>query len=179
MTEIPDDPTGTSPDEAIRNAVVWVHGDCLRPGNPALAAAPGAPAIFVFDDALLDTYAVTLKRLVFLYECLLELPVTIRRGDVAEQVLAFAHDHGAERILTTPSPAPRFLEIGQRLDAELPVTVVPEVPFLAYDGHLDLRRFSRYWKVAQRYAYGQAGLPLEEDDAPAGVGVDGCRSPVG
>lgn len=150
-------------DELALNAVVWVHGDCLRPGNPALAAAPGSPAIFVFDDELLDTYGVTLKRIVFIYECLLELPVTIRRGDVAGQVLSFAQEHGAERVLTTPSPAPRFTEIGRTIDATLPLMVIPEVPFLAYDGHLDLRRFSQYWKVAQRYAYGQAGLPLDED----------------
>ena len=152
-----------SNDAQTHDAVVWVHGDCLRPGNPALLAAPGAPAIFVFDDDLLDRYGVTFKRIVFLYECLLELPVTIRRGDVAEQVLAFAREHGAGRILTTPSPAPRFAEIGHTIDAALPLTVIPEVPFLAYDGHLDLRRFSRYWRVAQRYAYGQAGLPLEDE----------------
>lgn len=154
---------GPVPDETIGNdAVVWVHGDCLRPGNPALVAAPGAPAIFVFDDDLIDRYGTTFKRIVFLYECLLELPVTIRRGDVAEQVLAFAREHGAERVLTTPSPAPRFAEIGRAIGATLPLTVIPEVPFLAYDGHLDLRRFSRYWKVAQRYAYGQSGLSLDD-----------------
>jgi len=157
-------PDGHEPaDELAPNAVVWVHGDCLRPGNPALVTAPGAPAIFVFDDELLAMYGVTLKRIAFIYECLLELPVTIRRGDVAGQVLSFAHEHGAEQVLTTPSPAPRFAEIGQRIDATLPLMVIPNVPFLAYDGPLDLRRFSRYWKVAQRYAYGQAGLPLDED----------------
>ena len=153
--QMPDDTAG-------RAAVVWVHGDCLRPGNPALVAAPGAPAIFVFDDDLLDRSGVTFKRIVFLYECLLELPVTIRRGDVAGQVLAFAREHDAERVLTTPSPAPRFAEIGRTIDATLPLTVIPDVPFLAWDGHLDLRRFSRYWKVAQRYAYGQSGLPLDD-----------------
>lgn len=157
-------PDGHQPaDEFALNAVVWVHGDCLRPGNPALVAAPRSPAIFVFDDELLATYGVTLKRIAFIYECLLELPVTIRRGDVAAQVLALAQEHGAERVLTTPSPAPRFTEIGQQIDATLPLMVIPEVPFLAYDGSLDLKRFSRYWKVAQRYAYGQAGLPLDED----------------
>ncbi len=155
--------TGPAPEDAATgDAVVWVHGDCLRPGNPALVAAAGSPAIFVFDDDLLDRYGTTFKRIVFLYECLLELPVTIRRGDVAGQVLAFAREHGAGRVLTTPSPAPRFAEISRTIDATLPLTVIPEVPFLAYDGYLDLRRFSRYWKVAQRYAYGQAGLPLDE-----------------
>lgn len=143
------------------DTVVWVHGDCLRPSNPAIVTAPDAPAIFVFDDDLLDGTGTTLKRIVFMYECLLEMPVTIRRGDVAEQVLAFAGEHAAGQVLTTPSPSPRFIEIHDRIAASFPVTIVPEVPFIAYDGRLDLKRFSRYWRVAQRYAYGQAGLPLE------------------
>jgi hypothetical protein len=173
-----DDETGTPPGEDLATgSVVWVHGDCLRPTNPALVAAPGKPALFVFDDALLDSTAVTLKRLVFLYECLLELPVTIRRGDVAAEVVAFARAHGAERVLTTASPAPRFAEIREAIAAELPVVVVPEVPFLAFGGHLDLRRFGRYWRVAQRYAYGQAGLPVEEWER--GADGDPARSAGG
>lgn len=156
-----DDAADPGEDRA-EGSIVWVHGDCLRPTNPALVAAPGAPALFVFDEALLAGTAITLKRLVFLYECLLELPVTIRRGDVATEVVAFAREHGAVRVLTTPSAAPRFALIRDAIAAEVPVVAVPEVPFLAYDGHLDLRRFGRYWRVAQRYAYGQAGLPIEE-----------------
>lgn len=131
--------------------VVWVHGDCLSPTNPALLAHPGAPAVFVWDDALLADYNLSLKRIVFIYECLLELPVTIRRGDVAQEVARFAHAHGAQQIATTVSPAPRYRAIVGLLAGQYAVRAYQVTPFLRYAGHLDLKRFSRYWRVAQRH----------------------------
>ena len=134
-----------------RRPVVWVHGDDLSPENAALQAWPGAPAIFVFDDAALERYQVTLKRIAFIYECALALPVVIRRGDPAAEVLIFAAEHGADAIATTPSPAPRFASIVRALDGELSVTLhrsEPMVPDLRYD----LGRFSRYWRLAEPHA---------------------------
>ncbi len=141
--------------------IIWVHGDCLDPRGPALMAYPGAPALWVWDDALLEEYRISLKRIVFLYECLLELPVTIRRGDVAAEVLAFAAEHRADGIVTAESPSPRFRTICEHMRRTLPVAVLPITPFLAYAGKLDLRRFSRYWATAEPYAFGQR--PLFDD----------------
>ncbi len=132
-------------------SIVWVHGDALSPYNPALRAHPAVPALFVFDDQLLEEYAISLKRIMFIYECLLELPVSIRRGDVAAEVLAFAAEHRAAQVITTPSPSPRFEAIVRTIERVLPVIQVADEPFLDYDGFLDLKRFSRYWRTAQRY----------------------------
>jgi hypothetical protein len=140
------------------SVIIWVHGDCLSPYGPALMAHPGAPAIFVWDDELLRRSRISLKRIVFLYECLLELPVEIRRGDVAAEVLAFARAHGARRIITTQSPAPRFDAIRAQIEDELPVEALPVAPLVDYDGPFDLKRFSRYWSVAEPYAMGQRPL---------------------
>lgn len=133
--------------------IIWVHGDCLSPYGPALAAYPEAPALFVWDDALLDEWAISLKRIVFIYECLLDLPVTIRRGDIVTELLMFAEEHSAARIVTAESPSPRFRGIVKALERTLPVEVLPVEPFLDYDGKLDLKRFSRYWRTAQRYVF--------------------------
>jgi hypothetical protein len=127
--------------------IIWVHGDCLSPQSPALRAYPGEPAIFVWDDELLDTYRLSLKRIVFITECLLELPVRIFRGDVAEGVLAFAAEHAADAIVTTESPSPRFAAIGARMAERLPLIALPVEPFVAPRDPLDLRRFSRYWQA--------------------------------
>ncbi|MCS6882396.1 MAG: hypothetical protein RMK84_14265 [Oscillochloridaceae bacterium] len=134
---------------SMQNPIVWVHGDCLSPRHPALAAYPGAPAIFVWDEELLVELRVSLKRIVFIYECLLELPVTIRRGDVAVEVLAFAEERGADGIVTSDSPGPRFRRIRERLEAALPVRVIPVEPFVRAPRQLDLARFSRYWRAIQ------------------------------
>jgi hypothetical protein len=138
--------------------VVWVHGDCLSPYGPALAAHPGAPSIFVWDDALLAEWRVSLKRVVFIYECLLELPVVIRRGDVAAEVLRFAAEHGADSVATAESPSPRFSVIRDELARSLPVRTLPVPPLVDYPGRIDLRRFSRYWQQAEPYAMGQPPL---------------------
>lgn len=127
--------------------IVWVHGDCLRPTNPALRKAPQAPAVFVWDDALLHQYQLSMKRIVFLYEALLELPVVIYRGDVVTQVRAFAQHHQASRIVTSASVSPRFAHFVAQLRTTHTVTIIEEPAFVTVPAHIDLRRFSRYWRV--------------------------------
>ncbi len=139
----------------MKKPIVWVHGDCLSPKNPALQDYPDAPAIWVWDDDLLEEWQISLNRIVFIYECLLELPVTIRRGDVAAQVVAFAREHGAYGVVTTESPSPRFEAICNAIEDTLEVQVRSPEPFLDYDGYVDLKRFSRYWRVAQQYVFEQ------------------------
>jgi hypothetical protein len=134
--------------------ILWIHGDCLSPYNPALKAYPNTPAVFVWDEALLDQWQISFKRIVFLYECLLELPVTIRRGEIAVEIARFAIEHQADCIVTTESPGPRFKAICKGLRQVTRLEVLPVEPFLSYKGQLDLKRFSRYWSVAERYAFG-------------------------
>lgn len=133
--------------------IIWIHGDCLSPNNPALQEYPNAPAIWVWDDALIEEWQLSLKRLTFIYECLLELPVEIRRGNVAQEVLAFAQEHNAELVATTDSPSPRFYDICNVIERSLKLEVFEVEPFFDYDGYIDLKRFSRYWKVAQKYVF--------------------------
>lgn len=141
------------PSVNLDQSVVWVHGDVLSPYGPALNAQPDAPAIFVWDDVLLTEWRISLKRMTFIYECLLELSVTIRRGNVAREVAAFAQEHGAGRIVTSESPSPRFRDICRTISRSMPsgsrLEVLRVEPFVAYDGHLDLKRFSRYWQAVK------------------------------
>lgn len=131
------------------SVIVWVHGDCLSPHHPGLTAYPDAPALFVFDDVLLRESHISLKRVTFLYECLLELPVTLRRGSPVDQLAHFAAQHGASQIVTTASPSPRFEQIAAALRRSFVLTILEVDPFLVYDRPIDLARFSRYWSVAR------------------------------
>lgn len=142
-------------DRPLTDTIVWIHGDCLNPHGPALAAHPDAPALWVWDDALLAEWRISLKRVLFIYECLLELPVTIRRGDVAAEIIRFAAEHGATVVATAASPSPRFDTICDDLrSAGLRVEILEDRRFIDYDGPIDLRRFSRYWSVVRRHALG-------------------------
>jgi hypothetical protein len=127
--------------------VVWVHDECLNPQSAALRKYAGAPAVFVWDEAMLAEEEWSLKRIGFVYECLLELPVSIRRGRVAEEVRRFAREHGAERIAASGFVSPRLGRIARELGG---VEVVEEPAFVEAGGRLDLRRFSRYWARVER-----------------------------
>ena len=121
--------------------IAWVHDDALR------HCFGDTPAIYVFDDKKLVAEQWSLKRIGFIYECLLQLPVEIRRGDPVEQVAAFQRRHHAEKVLTMVTPDPGLREQIQALNAEMQYPPA----FVEIGGKVDLKRFSRYWTKAERY----------------------------
>jgi nucleotide-binding universal stress UspA family protein len=131
--------------------IVWIHPYCLSRENPALRAHRGRPAIFVWDEEEMEREQWTLKRLVFIRECLAEMPVEIRDGDVEDTVRAFAKEHNASKIVTVADPSPRIRELVRRLDA----LALPPDPFVEIPGQVDLRRFARFWKRAEPILFPQ------------------------
>jgi deoxyribodipyrimidine photo-lyase len=173
----PAEITGPPP----RRPLLWLHGEALGPANPALRAHPGAPALFVFDRELIEGRTATTGqaplapgRLRFLRACLAELPVAVTQGDVAAELLAAARARGADGIVTSRAVDPRFRLIASRVAAVLPLQVLEPEPFVALplegSGAPDLRRFSRYWRVAEPLVWrGCAG-------GLAGAGAGGLSS---
>ncbi len=168
LTSPPLAPAAAGP--PLQRPLVWVHGEALGPANPARLAHPGAPAVFVFDTELIEGRTATTGgqggapvplapgRLRFLRECLAELPVEGRQGDVVAELLAAATAAGADGVVTSRAVDPRFAVIAQRLAAVLPVRVLEPEPFVALPlvgpGSPDLRRFSRYWRKAEPLVWG-------------------------
>ena len=123
--------------------VTWLHDEMLSPDW----LADGQPAVFVFDEAWLREECVSLKRVVFMYECLLDLPgVEVWKGDVVAEVRRFAQAHGAERVVSGRSPLPRIRRQGEALGVEW---LEPE-PIVTLPDEVDLKRFSRYWRRAEK-----------------------------
>ncbi len=135
------------------NLAIWVHGDSLSPTNPGLITYPQAPAVWVWDEELLNQWQISRKRIVFIYECLLELPVAIRRGNVVQEVTQFMQEHGAKTLVTTPSPSPRFQKICQELSRSFSLEILSISPLIPPQKYLDLKRFSRYWKIVEPHIY--------------------------
>ncbi len=126
----------------MSKAVYWMQDDCLRPG-------PGLPSVYVFDTEKLLKEKWSLKRIGFIYECLLELDVEIRKGNPVEQVALFAQSHGASRIITLETPDPRLQSQQKELARGFTLQVELPEPFVELKGRIDLKRFSRYWQRAQ------------------------------
>jgi deoxyribodipyrimidine photo-lyase len=92
-------------------------------------------------------------RIRFLRACLAELPVPVREGAVATELLAAALHHGCDGLVTSRPVDPRLLRSAARVAARLPVQYLEPDPFVALpfegQGAPDLRRFSRYWRRAE------------------------------
>lgn len=114
LAPVPQNPAGTDPGDddiagpgvAVTHGspdVVWLTAESLGADDPALAAHPDLPAVFVFDRDLLGRLRLSAKRLVFLAECLADLAerrrVEVHLGDPVE-VLA------GRRVATTFTPVP-------------------------------------------------------------------------
>lgn len=129
-----------------RRPLVWLTLDTLAATSPAAVAHPGQPRVFIVDPEWLATEQPTLKRLVFISECLAEVPgVEIHLGNPANVLVNRAPALGCDGIAVADTPCPRVRRHVERMPANLPVTVEPWPPFCRRDGVRDLGRFSRYW----------------------------------
>ena len=111
----PRDTAGPSaPVRRAEPAWVWLTAESLGDDDPALAAHPDLPVVFVFDRPLLDRLHLTSKRLVFLAETLADLStrrtVEVILGDPVE-VLA------GRRLAVTFAPVPGWRRRVSRIGA--------------------------------------------------------------
>ncbi|MGI4854997.1 MAG: FAD-binding domain-containing protein [Janthinobacterium lividum] len=131
--------------------LLWVHTDSLNPDSPMVRDHADSPAVFVWDVEWLTKSHIALKRIVFLAECLQEMPGTVelRVGDPAREVLAYAQASGAKFLLAQRTPDPRLLAAAAQLQKSLPVVWYDPPAFAQSSKTFDLKRFSRYWQRAQ------------------------------
>ena len=132
--------------ERPRRPLVWLTLDALAATSPAALAYPDQPRVFVFDPEWLAVERPTLKRLLFISECLAEIPgLEIRRGDPAEVLAEAAAALECDGIAVTDTPCPRVRSQADALATMMPVVVEPWPAFCRRDGVRDLGRFSRFW----------------------------------
>ena len=133
----------------LQRPVIWVHEEALGSNNPALLERPDHPAIFVFDTRWIREACISRKRLGFLYESALDLPITLRKGDVDKEVIAFAKRHNADGILSSLPVDPRLERIAAAIEEHYPLELLEPDPFVTMPRPPRLGRFSRYWREAE------------------------------
>ena len=138
--------------------VVWVHGDHLSATNPALAAYPNAPVVFVFDEPFLREANLSFHRIQFLYESVMDVfaarpagTCTLLRGAVPDEVRDLARSHGASLVATTQTVGARFAEYKQTLEGDgLRVRAYPVRELVTYpDVERVPKRFSAWWREVE------------------------------
>ena len=142
---------------------IWLHEDCLRATHPVFAHAPQARAVFIWDDAYMDAMHYGLKRRVFIYETLCDLPVEIYAGDTIDTWRALQNMAGASDIITGKTPNPALKAMMPTLREGLQLTTIADAPFVHLDAAKDdagqLRRFFKYWNKAKKNAFLYDGRP--------------------
>ncbi len=135
-------PAGPSAADGTGGEVVWLTAESLGTADPALAADPDRPAVFVFDEPLLRRLRLSGKRLVFLAETLGELaasrPVEVRRGRVTDELAGRA-------VAATWTPVPGWSRIAGTVG---PVEVHPW-PWLVRPGTTSVSSFSAWRRDAR------------------------------
>jgi deoxyribodipyrimidine photo-lyase len=123
--------------------VVWLTAESLGDADPALAAHPDLPAVFVFDAPLLARLRLSGKRLVFLVETLAELAT---RRDVQVHLDDPVAVLRGRRLAATVAPVPGWRRRARRL------TVVARQPWpwLVRPHGGSAASFSAWRKAAKR-----------------------------
>ena len=111
---------------------------------------PDCPAVFIFDETFFAEYS--LKRLTFIYESVLEIPnIEVRSGSFVPELLDAVSAHNADRILLRKSVHPAVNRIVAQLSNQHNITVATiQHPAFVEDAPYDLKRFSRYWRQAEK-----------------------------
>jgi len=138
--------------------IIWVHEDALRDNHPVtLAAGDNALAVFIWDNEYFRTQGYSLKRLVFIAECLADMNVSLYKGSTRDILYELSQD---AKIFTASTPNPAFRRIIEALD----IDVVADRPLARLDKNADMGRFFRYWKKAGKSVMGRDGLPNGQED---------------
>jgi len=130
-----------------RQPLVWLTLDSAAPTGPAPLAHPEAPRIFVVDPAWLAAERPALKRLVFLWECLADVPdLEIHLGDPRQVLMERAAALGCDGIALAETPCPLVRRAAEALAGEIAVEVRPWPAFCDASRVTKLGRFSHYWE---------------------------------
>ena len=142
----PDVATTAGPSEPLRTAepeAVWITAESLGTSDPALAAHPDLPVVFVLDEPLLATLRLAGPRLVFLAECLAGLgadrELEVHLGRPA-QVLA------GRAVAVTAAPVPGFRRLARTIG---PAELHPW-PWLRRPGSGPVQSFSAWRRSVSR-----------------------------
>jgi deoxyribodipyrimidine photo-lyase len=141
---------------ALSRPLVWLTLDSAAATSPAVLAYPQAPRLFVIDPEWIADERPALNRLLFLVDCLADVPgIEVLLGDPLEILPARARAHGCDGLVLAETPCPRIRRAAIAVQATdtgtappLPVTFLPWPRFCDRSGVRDLGRFSRYWQQA-------------------------------
>jgi hypothetical protein len=130
--------------------LILLHEEALRITHPVFTVAPNdTKAIYVWDDEYFRRTNYSLKRLVFIYETLCELPIEIIYGNTLTIVQALAPS--TLYLPTTNNPLLTSLIDTLKLVAS--IELVADETFVQIDSNTNFKRFFQYWNKIESSAF--------------------------
>lgn len=134
----------------MSNKIIWLHDQVLNLSHPVYKIAPPeAKFIFIWDDNYFKNANYSLKRLVFIYESLCELPIDIIFGETSTILMNLAI-----KELYIPSGYHPFInKVINKLPKEIKIHIAADKDFVMINNKLQLKRFFHYWNKAKKSAF--------------------------
>ena len=138
----------------MNNQLILLHEEALSISHPVFGAAPkGTKAIYIWDENYFKQTNYSLKRLVFIYESLCELPIEIIYGDVIDIVKELE----LEKIFIPTTNNYMIKDLINKIKLIASVELVDSKPFVNIDNSIEFRRFFQYWNKAEKIAFNLNG----------------------
>lgn len=138
----------------MNGPLIWLHEEALRMTHPVFNVAPEKTrAIYVWDDDYFRQTEFSLKRLIFIYETLCDLPLDIIHGNTIDVIGELS-----PCTLYIPSTNnPLIINMIESLEESIPIKVVEDEGFVLIKKPDEFHRFFQYWNKAQKTAFLQNG----------------------
>lgn len=134
----------------MKKSIIWLNENALRVSHPIFReAGDDTDAIFIWDDTYFQDANYSLKRLVFIYETLCELPIQILYGDT----INILQNHELEQIFIPLSINPFINEIIKKIPKTIQVKIIEDDPFVVVGKGYNFKRFSQYWNKAEKTSF--------------------------
>ena len=133
----------------INRSLIWLHEYSLRTPAKLLQSLLPEQAIascFIWDDMYLREQNYSFKRLVFIYETLIELPVDIIHGDIID----ILRQRPESEIYVQETIYPSLQQKIHELQQYKVVKLIPVEPWVAIPVNKKYQRFFQYWKNAEK-----------------------------
>jgi hypothetical protein len=132
----------------MADTIIWLHDKGLSLRHPLFEhAGADAPCFFIWDDDYFKQRAYSLKRLVFIYETLCEMPIQIVQGNTLD---IFA-EMRPQKIITPYTADTEINRLIKQLANSFAVETVRAKSFSMAPND-DVKRFFKYWNKAKKTA---------------------------
>ena len=123
----------------------WLHDKALHSAHDDVH--DNTRTVFIWDNNYFTKKRYSLKRLVFIYECLCELPVDILFGDTVSLI----RELHPEKVIIQDTPDSDVCQLIATISQHAHVEIIPQENFSQLPEKSSFKRFFPFWHKAKKY----------------------------